>query len=79
MLGVTLQLFDHMTGGMKGAMTAVDGFRAKAEAAFSSVRGVGANTLGLGLVLAGALQKPINAFAELEDAQTRLKSVMMAN
>jgi hydroxymethylglutaryl-CoA reductase len=62
---------------MKGAMTAVDDFGAKVKAAFSEVRSIGANALGSGLILAETLKRPIAAFAEFEDAQTRLKSVMM--
>lgn len=73
MLGVTIKLFDQMSGGVRGIAGQVEGLRGKMEA----LSRIGRNMFGSGLIAAGTLAKPIAAFAQLEDASTRLKSVMM--
>lgn len=73
MLGVTIKLFDQMTGGLRGIAGQVDGLSGKLK----SLGGVGMKSLGAGLVAGAALLKTIDAFSELEDASTRLKVTMM--
>jgi len=73
MLGVTIKLFDQMTGGLRGIAGQVDGLSGKLK----SLGGVGMKSLGAGLVAGAALLKTIDAFSELEDASTRLKVTML--
>ena len=77
MLGVTVKLFDQMSGGMRGIAGQVDGLRGKLKWLSDQAGAIGRGALGTGLIAAGTLAKPIAAFAALEDASTRLKSTMM--
>ena len=77
MLGVTIKLFDQMSGGLRGIVTQVEGLRGKVGALADKANALGRGALGTGLIAGGSLMKTVSAFAELEDASTRLKSVMM--
>lgn len=76
-LGVTVKLFDQMSGGMGRIVQQVDGLRGKLQKLSDQASAVGRGALGTGLIAGGTLAKPIAAFAALEDASTRLKSAMM--
>jgi TP901 family phage tail tape measure protein len=77
MLGVTLKLFDQMTGGLKSATRQVDGLRGRLQALSDTAARFGREQMASGLVAGGALMKSVSAFANLEDASTRLKVTMM--
>ncbi|MBS1247428.1 MAG: phage tail tape measure protein [Proteobacteria bacterium] len=77
MLGVTIKLFDQMSGGLRGIVTRVEGLRGQIGALADKANALGRGALGSGLIAGGTLMKTVSAFAELEDASTRLKSVMM--
>ena len=77
MLGVTIKLFDQMSGGMRGIAQRVDGLRGKIGALSDKMNALGRSALGTGLIAGGAMSKTVSAFSELEDASVRLKSVMM--
>ena len=76
-LGVTVKLFDRMSGGMGRIVQQVDGLHGKLQKLSEQAGALGRGALGNGLIVGGALAKPIAAFAALEDASTRLKSAMM--
>jgi len=76
-LGVTIKLFDQMSGGLSGIVTRVEGLRGKIGALADKASALGRGALGSGLIAGGALMKTVSAFSELEDASTRLKAVMM--
>jgi TP901 family phage tail tape measure protein len=76
-LGVTVKLFDQMSGGMGRIVQQVDGLRGKLQKLSDQASAIGRGALGTGLIAGGTLAKPIAAFAALEDASTRLKSAMM--
>lgn len=75
-LGVTVKLFDQMAG-MGRIVQQVDGLRGKLKQLSDQAGAIGRGALGNGLILGGAMAKPVAAFAALEDASTRLKSAMM--
>ena len=77
MLGVTLKLFDQMSGGLGGIAAKVEGLRGKFERLADTAGKLGRGALGSGLVAGGSLLKTVSAFADLEDASTRLKVTMM--
>lgn len=76
-LGVTVKLFDQMSGGMGRIVQQVDGLRGRLQKLSNQANAIGRGALGTGLIAGGVLAKPIAAFAALEDASTRLKSAMM--
>lgn len=76
-LGVTIKLFDQMSGGLSGIVTRVEGLRGKIGALADKASALGRGALGTGLIAGGAIMKTVSAFSELEDASTRLKAVMM--
>lgn len=76
-LGVTLKAYDQMTGGFKNVGKAAEGLRGKINALRQDAEKLGRGALADGLVAGGSLLKPIQAFADLEDASTRLKATMM--
>lgn len=75
-LGVTVKLFDQMAG-MGRIVQQVDGLRGKLRQLSDQAGALGRGALGNGLILGGAMAKPVAAFAALEDASARLKSAMM--
>lgn len=80
MLGVTIKLFDQMSGGLKGISTQVGGLQGKLQALQETTRRIaaaGRGALANGLIGGGALMKSVSAFSDLEDASTRLKVTMM--
>lgn len=76
MLGVTLRLFDQMSGGLQGVARQVDGLRGKLGALAKQADALGRGALGTGLLAGGSLMKSVSAFSDLEDASTRLKVTM---
>lgn len=77
MLGVTLKLFDQMSGGMRNIAGSVDGLRNKIKGLSEQAGALGRASMANGLIAGGALMKSVSAFSTLEDASTRLKVTMM--
>lgn len=75
-LGVTVKLFDQMSGGMGRIVQQVDGLRGKLQAVHDTAQRLGRASIANGLIVGGATMKTVSAFAELEDASTRLKVTM---
>lgn len=73
MLGVTVKLFDQWSGGMRGIVQQVDGLAGKLQ----SLSGAGRGLLANGMIAGGLVMKTVTAFADLEDASTRLKVTML--
>lgn len=76
MLGVTVKLFDQMSGGMGRIVQQVDGLRGKLQKLSDQASAVGRAALGDGLLAGGAMLKTVSAFSALEDASMRLKVAM---
>lgn len=76
-LGVTVKLFDQMSGGMRQIAGQVTGLTDKCKALANSASRLGRASLANGLIAGGATMKTVTAFAALEDASTRLKVTMM--
>ncbi|MQY50181.1 phage tail tape measure protein [Rhodocyclus gracilis] len=72
MMGVTIKLFDQMSGGMRGIGQQVDGLRDK----FKQMGSAGRNAMATGFLAGGTLMKSVSAFSDLEDASMRLKVTM---
>ena len=70
LLGVTIKLFDQLSGPLGNVSKNLDGVRQSAEK-------LGRAGLADGLILGAGLKTSISAFADLEDAATRLKVTMM--
>lgn len=77
MLGVTVKLFDQMSGGLRNISGQVGGLTGKFKALSDSASAFGRASLANGLIAGGATLKTVGAYAELEDASTRLKVTMM--
>ncbi len=75
MIGVTLQLYDRMTSNLKAATGGLDKLREKTE----KLRSASVSLMADGFLAGATLAKPIKAFADLEDASTRLKSTLMGS
>lgn len=76
-LGVTVKLFDQMSGGMGRIVQHVDGLRGKLQGLHDTAQKLGRDSIANGLIAGGATMKTVSAFAALEDASTRLKVTMM--
>ena len=73
MVGVTLKLYDQMSGGMLKNVEGMDKLIARTEKLRASSVGLMAD----GLMAGGAMLAPIKAFAELDDAMSTLEVAMM--
>lgn len=75
-LGVTVKLFDQMSGGMGRIMQQVDGLRGRLTKLSEQAAALGRAGMADGLIAGGALMKSVSAFSALEDASMRLKVAM---
>lgn len=78
-IGVMLKLTDHMTGGMRGVMGSLDGFSNKLDQIAEKSNRMGRASVANGMVMMGLMEKPIKAFADLDEASTNLRVAMMDN
>lgn len=78
-IGVLLKLTDHMTGGMRGVMGSLDGFGNKMDSIAEKSSRMGRASMANGMIMMGLIEKPIKAFADLDEASTNLRVAMMDN
>ncbi len=78
-IGVMLKLTDQMTGGMRNAMGSLDGFGNKLDQLAEKSNRMGRASMANGLIMMGLMEKPIRAFADLDEASTNLRVAMMDN
>ncbi len=76
-VGLVLKAYNQMTGGLQSAGAAIEGLRGKIDKLRENSEKLGRGALASGFVAGGTLMKTVSAFAELEDASTRLKVTMM--
>jgi len=76
-IGLMLKATDGWSGVLGQAGHAVAGLQNKVQALRANVEQFSRAALADGLVVTGAMSQPVKAFAELEDAATRLKVTMM--
>jgi TP901 family phage tail tape measure protein len=78
-IGVLLKLSDQMTGGLRGVQGGLDQLGNKFDQLAQKAEHFGRQSIANGLILMGAMRKPIEAFADLDDASTNLRVAMMDN
>lgn len=78
-VGVLLKLTDQMTGGMRNALGSLDGFGNKLDQLAEKSSRMGRASMANGMILMGLMEKPIKAFADLDEASTNLRVAMMDN
>lgn len=78
-IGVMLKLTDQMTGGMRNAMGSLDSFGNKLDQLAEKSNRMGRASLANGMIMMGLMEKPIRAFADLDEASTNLRVAMMDN
>lgn len=76
-LGVTIKAFDQMTGVVKNVERSVGGLQKKLQGLRETSERVGRAAIADGLIMGAGLKETISAFADLENASVRLKTVMM--
>ena len=76
-VGVMLKLTDQMTGGMRNAMGSLDSFGGKLDQISEKATRMGRASLANGMIGVGLLEKPIRAYADLDDAMATLEVAMM--
>ncbi|MDI9407685.1 MAG: phage tail tape measure protein [Candidatus Pacebacteria bacterium] len=76
-LGISLKLYDQFSGGIGRAASAVEGLAAKSRAMSEAFGRTGRGLLAQSSFAVAAIQSPVAAFADLEDASLRLKSTML--
>lgn len=78
-IGVLLKLTDQMSGGMRGAVGSLDAFGTKLDRIAEKANHLGRASLANGMIATGIMEKPIKAFADLDEASTNLRIAMMNN
>lgn len=78
-IGVLLKLTDQMTGGMRNALGSLDGFGNKLDQLAEKSNRMGRASMANGMIMMGLMEKPIKAFADLDEASTNLRVAMMDN
>jgi|GEM_PF-3764471 len=78
-IGVLLKLTDQMSGGMRSAVGSLDAFGTKLDRIAEKANRLGRASLANGMIATGIMEKPIKAFADLDEASTNLRIAMMNN